>query len=398
MAEGESLQIELEPEGASLACRDDLIPVWRNFGRPDIFRYMVVDCGGGTVDITIHDLNMNTKTITEVHQANGGGWGGTCVDDEIEKLVCSIVGESLFGTLEPAELLHWKRHEIEKTKRRVRDHEGMVSLSLPFELASAIMQNGGQLQGEVMQGVTFRTRHQSLQFRAGILESCFKKSLTAITNHIRGKMQEIGGIQCLLLVGGFAESPLLFNHLKGEFYRPNCHVIRPENASLAVLRGAVMYGQNPDTIETRCSKYTYGVETKAKFNPSIHPEDHKVVIDGEEYCRNVFTRIVKVGDPVKIGHRFEHRFSPIHADQTEINLDIYRSKQIDPRFTDSETKLDCIPVPMPDTRKGKDRTAFFELDFSRTEIHCTAFDADHPERRFDVKVGFNYRSQGFMQL
>ena len=43
-------------------------------------RYMVVDCGGGTVDITVHELNDNCGTLRELHKATGGPWGsvGMC--------------------------------------------------------------------------------------------------------------------------------------------------------------------------------------------------------------------------------------------------------------------------------------------------------------------------------
>jgi hypothetical protein len=38
-------------------------------------RYMVVDCGGGTVDITVHELSEYHGTLRELHKATGGPWG-----------------------------------------------------------------------------------------------------------------------------------------------------------------------------------------------------------------------------------------------------------------------------------------------------------------------------------
>lgn len=38
-------------------------------------RYMVVDCGGGTVDITVHELSDRHGTLRELHKATGGPWG-----------------------------------------------------------------------------------------------------------------------------------------------------------------------------------------------------------------------------------------------------------------------------------------------------------------------------------
>lgn len=37
-------------------------------------RYIVVDCGGGTVDITVHELDSSGK-LAELHKATGGPYG-----------------------------------------------------------------------------------------------------------------------------------------------------------------------------------------------------------------------------------------------------------------------------------------------------------------------------------
>jgi hypothetical protein len=44
----------------------------------DIFsggRYMVVDCGGGTVDITVHEISTDSRHLKEVFKATGGPFG-----------------------------------------------------------------------------------------------------------------------------------------------------------------------------------------------------------------------------------------------------------------------------------------------------------------------------------
>ena len=40
--------------------------------------YMVVDCGGGTVDITVHQMtNHKSGHLKEIHKATGGPYGST---------------------------------------------------------------------------------------------------------------------------------------------------------------------------------------------------------------------------------------------------------------------------------------------------------------------------------
>lgn len=38
-------------------------------------RYMVVDCGGGTVDITVYEMESKYGHLRELHKATGGPYG-----------------------------------------------------------------------------------------------------------------------------------------------------------------------------------------------------------------------------------------------------------------------------------------------------------------------------------
>jgi molecular chaperone DnaK (HSP70) len=51
------------------------------------------------------------------------------------------------------------------------------------------------------------------------------------------------------MVGGFSESQMLQEHVKSTF--PHKTVIIPEDAGLAVLKGAVQFGFNPKVINPR---------------------------------------------------------------------------------------------------------------------------------------------------
>ena len=69
----ENFKVALEPEAAALACREDLLNVWRKKRRPATISYIVIDCGGGTIDFTVHQLNVSTMKVEELHRANGNG-------------------------------------------------------------------------------------------------------------------------------------------------------------------------------------------------------------------------------------------------------------------------------------------------------------------------------------
>ncbi|WAR31119.1 HS12B-like protein [Mya arenaria] len=70
------LKLVLEPEVASIWCEGELeAAVTRDLQQPGV-KYMVVDIGGGTVDVSVHERNDN-GTLKEIHKASGGAWGGT---------------------------------------------------------------------------------------------------------------------------------------------------------------------------------------------------------------------------------------------------------------------------------------------------------------------------------
>lgn len=85
--ERERLTLALEPEGAAICCQKDLIAIWQRLGKSDFVRYMVVDCGGGTIDFTIHDLNIDTMKMAEIYRATGNKRGGMMVDEEIKQFI-----------------------------------------------------------------------------------------------------------------------------------------------------------------------------------------------------------------------------------------------------------------------------------------------------------------------
>jgi hypothetical protein len=87
--------------------------------------------------------------------------------------------------------------------------------------------------------------------------------------------------------GGFSGCKILQDKIRSFF--PNYHVIVPEDAELAVLKGAVLFGHKPDYIVARIARYTYGVSVMNDFNPAIHEPGHgslerKILFCLEEFC------------------------------------------------------------------------------------------------------------------
>jgi hypothetical protein len=52
-------------------------------------KYLVIDAGGGTIDIIAHQV-IDSLKLKELIIANGGDWGGATVDKEFKELLKAI--------------------------------------------------------------------------------------------------------------------------------------------------------------------------------------------------------------------------------------------------------------------------------------------------------------------
>ena len=93
---------------------------------------MVVDCGGGTVDITVHEISNKEGHLKEVFKATGGPYGSTSTDLQIQALleiISYLIGvdsafESLLSAMFGCDLIAEFKH-----KRAA----GFIDLMIAFE-------------------------------------------------------------------------------------------------------------------------------------------------------------------------------------------------------------------------------------------------------------------------
>lgn len=58
---------------------------------------------------------------------------------------------------------------------------------------------------------------------------------------------------------------------------------------------------------------TYGINTLTTFDPTKHPEEKKVIIEGEDFCEDVFDAFVRCGDSVSIDEIHTKTYCPVWA-------------------------------------------------------------------------------------
>ena len=124
-------------------------------------------------------------------------------------------------------------------------------------------------------------------FPAEIVRGFFKPVLDSICTHV-ARLVAAHPVQYIFLVGGFAESQILQEAIKARFSSANRHVIVPVRPGLAVLRGAVQFGQNQDVFSTRVARFTYGIGCSEEYDPK-----------NPVHARGTKTTKTRMGQPVQ---------------------------------------------------------------------------------------------------
>jgi len=218
-----------------------------------------------------------------------------------------------------------------------------------------------------------------------------------ICEHVKYVLSVVGPTKFLFLVGGFVESEVLLSYIEKEFGEKtsySCRVVRPHNASMAVLQGAVMYGLKPRSISVRIAKHTYGIAAMHPWDESIHGRDNrkKILKEGRPYCDWVFSKFITAGEEIPVDKRVSRTFSPVTSDQTSMSINVFASTSPTPTYTDDEgcAKVAALTVEMPITHGGTNRNVQVAMLFGDTEIIVEALD-ETTGKRTTAAIDFLYK-------
>ncbi|KAL5012747.1 hypothetical protein ScPMuIL_011298 [Solemya velum] len=386
---GEALEIALEPEAASIYCRH--IPLKKSKQEEKVHvetlnpgsKYLVVDVGGGTVDITAHEVTQN-RSIKELHQVSGGPWGGTKVDDEFRQLLMSILGAPVFKKFQEDNMEDYLElfREFELLKRDIKPGaNNKQTFRVPASLKEVFETETKEKIQDVINDMNIRGKvkwiKDKMQIEASLMEQFFEKAIREIIKHIESLLQlpKLEFVTTILMVGGFSESAMLQEAVKSKF--SNKQVLIPPDAGAAVLKGAVMYGHNPRTILERVCKYTYGVGMSLRFDETIHNEEHRETVDGVDWCNDLFDKHVQIGTTVVVGEpQTKQTYTPMYANQDSVRLCVFASTSSDPTYTTETScvKLGTLKVSMPILTGDKDREVDVQMFYCGTELEVKAED------------------------
>ena len=400
------LIIALEPECAALfvRSREDKHGAFKSL------HYGVVDCGGGTIDIAYHSIENcedDKFVVNELAPPSGGPYGGTRVDEAFEMLLEPVFGKQMsqpfFEQLKlkhPAAWLNFRKQLDErKTVLDKKEDDDAMWFDISMQFSRACSQITGEdafslLSASQVDGIKLSSNDQ-MQIRANLIKALYHPSIDAICKCLNDDLATppLSKVSALYMVGSFSRSNYLLESVREKTRSsvPPQHIINPPESSVAIVKGAVMYGINPSIVQERVSARSYGFCILKQFDSATHPRSKAVFRNNEKWCKDVYDEFLKPGQRIlNSGEPQKKRYFPVEPNQRSMCIAIYSAPHTVKYVDDKGSKhMASIVVDMPDLTGGTERNVFVEIEFDGPEIHVVARDGN-TGKTYDASLDFMY--------
>ncbi|GBB86774.1 hypothetical protein RclHR1_01320009 [Rhizophagus clarus] len=363
----EKLQFTTEPEAAAVYCMKVLKEHTLNIVGTN---FLIVDCGGGTVDLTTRQLLENDK-LGEKTIRDCGFCGGVYVDKGFLVFIGGKIGHQALRLLQEnhyGQLQYMVQEFCRKVKLLFTGvKEEYKTFELDLEEVCPI----------VKQYVTDDKKEQLeddewiIELKFEDVKKMFDPVINKIVRLIREQIKNSGPISAMFLVGGFSESKYLQKRIREEFLNQvkNNNISVPSQPVAAIVRGALEYGLNMKKIKSRRLPLSYGIELAPLWKPGDPPERRQT---HDRIFK--FRRLVEKGIEVDVDQEFGLELHPSYANQTELSIEVYSTTENEATYCDEPgmKKVGELRLAFPDPHLGFQRTIKFTLTFGQMEIRAYA--------------------------
>ncbi|KAH6897986.1 hypothetical protein BKA70DRAFT_1159601 [Coprinopsis sp. MPI-PUGE-AT-0042] len=287
---------------------------------------LIVDAGGGTIDISAYA------------RADSEDWF-----EEIAAPQCHFKG-SIFVTFAARDFL----------ERRLRDSkfaEDVPYITECFDKTTKLRFRSKadpqyiRFGGVRDKDLAFGIRSGQLRLEGSEVASFFDSPVNTIIASVKEQIESAHRpIHSIFLVGGFAASDYLFSHLKDELSSMGVSILRPDShVNKAVADGALSYYLDHRVV-SRVSRFTYGVNCHVPYNPQ--DEEHQIRSiaswfspSGNRRLPGFFSVILPKNTQVQETKEFRRSYFEESDYLSNFNcvsvaLDCYRGKVETPKWTD----------------------------------------------------------------
>ncbi|CAG8575605.1 1747_t:CDS:2 [Ambispora leptoticha] len=354
------------PEAAAIHC----LNIIESHGLEIGDTFLVCDCGGGTVDLTMRTC-VEKDQLEEETIPTMGICGSTYVDKEFIKFLEKCVGIDAirkFKEMHYGQLQYMIQNFFNlRVKNNFKDDPKKFK-TIEFDIDQYCPKLKQYVSEEIQKELDENDWIIELYYND--VKAMFDPIVDKILKLIQNQLNSNPKITCsaIFVVGGFAESPYLISKIRKTFDRYVRKIAVPTNPITSVLKGAVDYGLNKEAVKIRVLPRAYGIEVTNIFKKDIDPIKRQTP-DG--HIRK-FSCLAKRGEKAAPNHKFASTFYPVYPSQTHISFRVLSTNDNNARYCDDAKHVGSLRIELPDVELGLNRPVEFELCFAEEYIRATA--------------------------
>ncbi|KAI8985115.1 hypothetical protein BDB01DRAFT_788960 [Pilobolus umbonatus] len=383
------LMLISEPEAAALYCEKTC----DKFTMKNGDEFMICDAGGGTLDLITFrvevDANGNRK-FRESTKGIGESCGSTFIDHRFRKFI-----RRKLHRVVRKQSINNKAHIPEEPLNHMIDvfidtikpsfdgtEDQYIDVAMGFDLITKTSEAVGLNEGKFVLTVD------------ELKNEVFDPVVNSVVKLCCELEKETSNLKAIFMVGGFGSSSYLHKQMEKEFKPRNISIIQPERPEMAVTRGAVIFGMNPNMIATRIPRSWYGIATTGDFKHGEDPVEFKFIgPDGRVQCDNKFSTYVRRGEPLDMDSCVAKVFNTFYPSRTACTF--YSSEsETEPKYIVSTPEISVkkvfdfeIPMPVLPHLQYGDRVALtIKMYFGEVELRVEAIIEDVT---YDVVCNFD---------
>ncbi|CAB4437247.1 unnamed protein product [Rhizophagus irregularis] len=379
------LQFTTEPEAAAVYCMEHCLKE-HDLSDTDSTEttFMIVDCGGGTVDLTTRKIV--GKDVGEITERSGDYCGSSFVDLAFLEHLKTILGHSAIDQLKEN---HYKQLQyMVQNFCRLAKHK-FTGDDKKFHYELDILEVARDLQQYVTGDAEelMKSNKWLIDIEFNEIKPMFDPVVKRILKLIEVQLENCNKkCSIMFLVGGFSQSIYLQKKIREKFKNVVKIITLPTHPIATVVRGATLYGlglyDNVNNIDsenvrlkltTRKLKFTYGIKIFDTWKKS-DPIERKTLKG--EIIRFFPIEGATKGKEVKIDEDIivNDLLGPNNPFQTAATFHVYYTRKADAKYCDEPGMeyLGKLKINLPDVHLGYDRPLKFGLSFGKMEIKATA--------------------------
>jgi len=300
-----NLDLIYESEAASLAMYyDKLIP---ESAKQKNQIFMLIDAGGYSIDITIYKIIDTNGGLKQLTQTQSLKLGILDISNKIINILKEIFGKNALNKIKKNEPGQWIK--ILNDIKKIIEYSNNINGIDIYKMDNYFGKNNGNF---TFKNKTIKVNNININFPLSLSGQIIFDNMNLINEKINDIIKYINqekkiSIDNIIITGGLSRNRIFKEKIKSNFNNKTFdNIYYLSYGANPISKGAVIYGINPEKIESRISPITIGIRNNDLKNKNI-----ELLIKKGEEIKNYLIKYIK----------------PYSNDQSYIKINVYISKE-----------------------------------------------------------------------